>query len=177
MTSKWIRDRSDCTPALHTDDTVRIKNFTLRFKTCSRIQTRRVQSRFSNASVGLQNPNSDSGLHVTFKRLGRHSSKVLAFLTSRILAGMSCELHPSSRVCVLLLTVAATFPLFRHVDTRSTRISTVTIIVTSHPALVQQSAPLIHATLSDPEDTAIKLAAARRTLCQLPTLALNSVFH
>ena len=32
--------------------------------------------------------------------------------------------------------------------------------MTSHPALVQQSAPLIHSTPSDPEDTAIKLAAA-----------------
>ena len=42
----------------------------------------------------------------------------LPFLTSRILAGMSCELHPASRVCVLLLTVVTTFPVFHYVDTR-----------------------------------------------------------
>ena len=75
---------------------------------------------------------------------------------------MSCELHPSSGVCVLLLTVAATFPVFHHVDTRYTRIPTITIIVASHQAHVQQSAPLTHSTLSHPKDTAIELASATR---------------
>ena len=73
---------------------------------------------------------------------------------------MSCEMHPSSRVCVLLLTVAPTFPVFHHVDSKYTRIPTVTIIVTIHPALVQQSIPSIHSPRSDPKDTAISFAAA-----------------
>ena len=34
------------------------------------------------------------------------------------------------------------------------------MIVTIHPAVVQQSASLIHSTPSDPEDTAISFAAA-----------------
>ena len=73
---------------------------------------------------------------------------------------MSCELHPSYRVFVLLLTILATFRVFHHFDTRYTEITTVMIIVNIHPALVQQSAPLIHTTLSDQEDTASSFAAA-----------------
>ena len=72
---------------------------------------------------------------------------------------MSCELHPSSRVCDLLLTVVA-IPVFHHVDTRYTRIPIVTIIVTIYPALVQQSAPFVHSTISQLEDAAISFAAA-----------------
>ena len=94
--------------------------------------------------------------------MGSHLSNVLLCHFSRPGFSLECLASCTLLLGLLLLTVVA-IPVFHHVDTRYTRIPIVTKIETIHPALVQQSAQLIHSTLSDSEDAAISFAAVCST--------------
>ena len=141
--------------------TVRIQNCALRFRTCPHIPTRRLQSRFSHASVGLQWEHQLRVWNGCAEKNGQSlfQCAALRVLTSMILAGILAN-YTLLPEFALLRTVPANFPLFHHVGTRYTRIPTVTTTVIIHSALVQQSILLIHSPLSDLEDTAVSLAAA-----------------
>ena len=122
MWKLWISNLSNCTDAAVHADADRSHNYKWgdqKLLSLPNTQPRAILRRLERSG----HTNSEFELRLLLKGMGSNFAVSRSAVSHiRILAGMSCEQHPSYRVCVQLLTVATTFPVFHHVDTRYTRI-------------------------------------------------------